>query len=107
AGEHGPGRGEMIEKTATRVLDDARAPIVRQLGRGRLLIVKGPDRGETIAIGEAAITLGSGSGCDVLLSDPTVSRRHMGVEPGSDGVVLRDLGSTNGSYVQGSRFQEL
>jgi DNA-binding NtrC family response regulator len=97
----------MIEKTATRVLDDARAPIVRQLGRGRLLIVKGPDRGEAIAVGEGAITLGSGGGSDVLLSDPTVSRRHLGVEPGPEGVVLRDLGSTNGSYVQGSRFQEL
>ena len=45
--------------------------------------------------------------CDVLLSDPTVSRRHLGVEPGGEGVVLRDLGSTNGSYVQGSKFNEL
>src|SRR5262245_22692123 len=96
----------MIEKTATRVIDLG-ATIVRQLGRGRLLIVKGPDRGESIAIGDAAITLGSGAGCDVQLADPTVSRRHLGVEPGQEGVVLRDLGSTNGSFVQGARFQEL
>jgi DNA-binding NtrC family response regulator len=96
----------MIEKNATRVID-AGAPIVRQLGRGRLLIVKGPDRGETIAIGDMSVTLGSGAGSDVVLSDPTVSRRHLGVEPHEEGVVLRDLGSTNGSYVQGARFQEL
>jgi len=96
----------MIEKSATRVLD-ARATIVRQHGKGRLLIVKGPDRGEAVVISDAPLTLGSGSGCEVLLSDPTVSRRHLGVEPGADGVVLRDLGSTNGSFVQGSRFQEL
>ena len=43
----------------------------------------------------------------MLLSDPTVSRRHLSVEPGDDGVIVRDLGSTNGSFVQGARFQEL
>ena len=43
---------EMIEKSPTRVLD-AGAAITRQSGRGRLVVVKGPDRGETIAVGEA------------------------------------------------------
>jgi DNA-binding NtrC family response regulator len=96
----------MIEKTATRVLD-AGAPIIRQSGGGRLLVVKGPDRGESIPIGSRPLTLGSGNVCDVPLSDPTISRRHLGVEPGPDGVLLRDLGSTNGSFVQGARFNEL
>ena len=96
---------EMIEKTATRVLDGA--TITRQSGRGRLVVVKGPDRGETIAIAEAPLTIGSGGGCDVLLSDPTISRKHLGIDPGPAGLVLRDLGSTNGSFVQGSRFNEL
>jgi DNA-binding NtrC family response regulator len=96
----------MVDRTATRVLD-AGATIVRQSGRGRLLVVKGPDRGESINIGESTVTVGSGGGCDVLLSDPTVSRRHLGVEPGPEGLVLRDLGSTNGCFVQGSRFNEL
>src|SRR5580698_5540337 len=96
----------MIERSATRILD-AGAPIIRQSGGGRLLIVRGPDRGESIVVGTVTFTLGSGAGCDVPLSDPTISRRHLGVEPGPDGVVLRDLGSTNGSFVQGSRFNEL
>jgi len=96
----------MIEKTATSLLD-AGAAIIRQSGRGRLLVIKGPDRGDAISIAENQITIGSGGGCDVLLSDPTISRKHLGVEPGADGVLLRDLGSTNGSYVQGARFQEL
>jgi DNA-binding NtrC family response regulator len=95
-----------MDKTATRVID-VNAAIVRQRGRGRLLVVKGQDRGESVAVGDHPITLGSGSGSDVLLSDPTVSRRHLSVEPGEDGVIARDLGSTNGSFVQGARFQEL
>jgi DNA-binding NtrC family response regulator len=96
----------MIEKNATRILDQG-GSMVRQSGRGRLLIVKGPDRGESIAIAELAMTVGSGPGNDVLLSDPTISRRHLVIEPLPDGVILRDLGSTNGSFVQGARFQEL
>ncbi|MDB4979442.1 MAG: sigma54 specific transcriptional regulator, Fis family [Myxococcales bacterium] len=96
----------MIEKNATRILDVG-AAIVRQSGRGRLLIVKGPDRGEAIAIGDLAMTVGSGPGNEVLLTDPTISRRHLVIEPRPEGVVLRDLGSTNGSFVQGARFQEL
>jgi DNA-binding NtrC family response regulator len=96
----------MIEKNATRILDLG-AAMVRQSGRGRLLIVKGPDRGEAIAVGDLAMTVGSGPGNEVLLSDPTISRRHLVIEPRPDGVVLRDLGSTNGSFVQGARFQEL
>jgi DNA-binding NtrC family response regulator len=96
----------MIEKNATRILD-TRDGIVRQAGRGKLLIVKGPDKGESIAIGDLALTVGSGPGNEVLLTDPTISRRHLVIEPGPVGVVLRDLGSTNGSFVQGARFQEL
>jgi DNA-binding NtrC family response regulator len=96
----------MNERTATRVLDPL-APFVRQAGRGHFLIVKGPDRGEFIKLGEDPVTLGSGAGSDVLLTDPTVSRRHLVAQPEGQGIIVRDLGSTNGSFVQGSRFQQL
>ncbi len=96
----------MSMKSETRILDGG-SPVIRQSGGGRLLVVKGPDRGELFDVGASPITLGSGHGCDVLLSNPTVSRRHLEAAPGPEGVVLRDLGSTNGSFVQGARFQEL
>jgi two-component system nitrogen regulation response regulator GlnG len=82
--------------------------MVRQSGRGRFLIVKGPDRGESVAVDDRRpVTFGSGAGNDVVLSDPTVSRRHLTAERGQDGVLVRDLGSTNGSYVAGARFKEM
>ena len=96
----------MIEKNPTRILETG-GSMSRQSGRGRLIVVRGPDRGEAIAIGDLAMTVGSGTGNDVLLSDPTISRKHLVVEPRAEGVILRDLGSTNGSFVQGARFQEL
>jgi DNA-binding NtrC family response regulator len=96
----------VIVKTSTRVIN-LNAPIVRQSGRGRLVIVRGPDKGEVVVVEDASITFGSGGAVDVRLADPTVSRRHLMVIPGAAGVVVRDLGSTNGSYVRGARFQEL
>ena len=46
------------------------------------------------------ITIGR-QGCDVLLVDPEVSRRHAIVR---DGPVIEDLGSTNGTWVNGRRI---
>jgi pSer/pThr/pTyr-binding forkhead associated (FHA) protein len=47
--------------------------------------------------------IGRGSDADVVVDDPGVSRRHaeIRVEPG--GAVVRDLGSTNGTFVDGER----
>jgi DNA-binding NtrC family response regulator len=96
-----------ITRTQTAAIDPG-ATFVRQSGRGRLVIVKGPDRGEWVPIDERRpVTFGSGSGNDVVLSDPTVSRRHLVAEQGIDGVLVRDVGSTNGSFVQGARFKEM
>ena len=45
--------------------------------------------------------LGRGSGCDIVIDDPGISRRHLGIDITPDGVIARDLGSTNGTYVEG------
>lgn len=45
--------------------------------------------------------LGRGSGCDIVIDDPGISRRHLGIDVTPDGVIARDLGSTNGTYVEG------
>jgi two-component system nitrogen regulation response regulator GlnG len=83
------------------------AAIFRQSGRGRFIVIRGPDRGESLLVGQSPITVGSGPSSDVRLSDSTISRRHLSVTPTEDGVTVRDLGSTNGSFVGGARFQEL
>jgi pSer/pThr/pTyr-binding forkhead associated (FHA) protein len=40
----------------------------------------------------------------MVIDDPTVSRRHLVVEPGRDVLVCRDLGSANGTFVDGERI---
>jgi DNA-binding NtrC family response regulator len=96
----------MRTRSPTRIINPD-AALVRQSGRSRLLVVRGPDKGDDVVVGEAALTIGSGAGCDVRLSDPTVSRRHLAASPTPEGLMVRDLGSTNGSFVRGARFQEL
>jgi len=51
---------------------------------------------------DPAITIGR-VGCDIVLDNPQVSRFHAQIDRTADGVVLRDMGSTNGTFVNGQR----
>lgn len=53
-----------------------------------------------------AIVIGRGSGCDVRLDFPMISTRHASIEHLEGGWVVRDLGSTNGTFVRGHRITE-
>ncbi len=51
--------------------------------------------------------LEAGRDCEgLLILDPTVSRRHLWFEPASDGLVCVDMGSANGTYVDGERISQ-
>jgi DNA-binding NtrC family response regulator len=52
------------------------------------------------------LRVGSGSDADLVVADPHVSRLHCELEPTASGVVLRDLGSTNGTLVGGAAIRE-
>ncbi len=52
------------------------------------------------------VTIGKSSENDLVLDDDTVSRKHCELEVAEGGVRVRDLGSTNGTRVEGSRVQE-
>lgn len=54
----------------------------------------------------AAQLVGRAPTCDLPIIDPTISRRHAEVEVADDGVLVRDLGSSNGTFANGVRVQE-
>ena len=54
--------------------------------------------------GLATVTIGRAPGSDCLLSDPSVSRRHAELRADGDGWVLADVGSTNGTRLNGWRL---
>ena len=62
--------------------------------------------GGSVTIDQRVIVIGRSSDCDVQLDDATVSRRHAEVRHIGDGYSLVDLGSTNGTEVNGQRIQE-
>ena len=72
-------------------------------GHGAQMLVRGQPADRIEVVGE--ITIGRDAGIDVWLNDPGVSRRHATVkmQPGK-GVVVTDLNSTAGSFVNGHRF---
>jgi hypothetical protein len=74
---------------------------------GRLVVVGGDvlDRGEVFELNSSALTVGRSSENDVPIEDDEfASARHVRVEPRRDGVWVHDLGSTNGTYVNGVRL---
>jgi hypothetical protein len=60
--------------------------------------------GKRVVVGPAGATLGRSRNCDVVLSDPNVSREHAEIRPRGGSWVLTDLGSTNGSSINGRRI---
>ena len=64
-----------------------------------------PD-GRRVAVGSEALVIGRLPECDVVLPDSNVSRRHAELRRKDDGVFVIDLGSTNGTRVNGAPVRE-
>jgi hypothetical protein len=64
-----------------------------------------PD-GRRVALGSQGLVIGRLPECDVVLADSNVSRRHAEVQRRGDGVFVSDLGSTNGTKVNGVPVRE-
>jgi hypothetical protein len=78
-----------------------------QIQSGRLVVIKSPalEEDDELLLDSAALLVGRGSGNDVNLArDEYASSNHARVEPRRDGVWVEDVGSTNGTYLNGIRL---
>lgn len=74
---------------------------------GRLVVISSPtlEAGEGRMLNSAPITVGRGPQNDVTLDgDDYASAKHARIEPRSDGVWVEDIGSTNGTYLNGIKL---
>src|SRR4051794_37109837 len=72
----------------------------------RLKVLKGPDKGAQVTVEGDEILVGGADGAHLRLSDPTVSRNHCVIRLTARGALLRDLGSTNGTRIDGIEVRE-
>ncbi len=89
----------------TRASPD-RPPAV-QVRRFTLRVTAGPDAGAELTSQGERVTLGSADDTGLRLTDPYVSRYHVEVEADDEGVVIRDLGSRNGTRAGGLTVREV
>lgn len=71
-----------------------------------LVICREGQAQETLPLPDVEVTLGREPDNDIVIADHLVSRRHAAIVPVADGHVVRDLGSTNGTWVNGRRIGE-
>ncbi len=74
--------------------------------RVKLTVMAGPDKGKTCEIEAARVTIGTAPTNDLGLTDDTVSRHHCEIVVRDNRYVLRDLQSTNGTYIDKVRVFE-
>jgi transcriptional regulator with GAF, ATPase, and Fis domain len=86
------------ESTKTSAAQDAR--LVR---RWRIEVIAGPSKGLARQVSEGVLRIGSAESNDLVIDDRKISREHLEVEILPTGLHVRDLGSKNGTFFQGSR----
>src|SRR5690606_7286888 len=75
------------------------------LRRIRVRVVSGPDRGHEKLLETGTMLVGSHPEADLVLQDTTVSRYHAELALLAEGVRVRDLRSTNGTFVGDSKIE--
>lgn len=72
----------------------------------RLVIEQGPEPEKLFSLGNAPQTIGRSANNGIVINDPEISRRHAQITPQGESYVVEDLGSTNGTFVNGLRLDQ-
>jgi hypothetical protein len=70
----------------------------------RVRVTAGPDAGRELELREPVV-VGIAEACGLRLTDKSVSGRHVQLEPSGDGLLVRDLHSTNGTHLGAARIE--
>src|SRR5688572_26941203 len=93
-----------ISPTALLRLDQATGTLRER--RYRVMVVAGEEAGKSVRL-DGTLFVGSHPDAGLRLSDATVSRYHLELQARGDGVLVKDLNSTNGTFIGGARIQEV
>lgn len=73
-------------------------------GTYRLIVRRGPQPNQIYELSKDSISLGRDITNDIVINDPEVSRHHGRLIRGGGGYTMEDLGSTNGTFINGQRL---
>ncbi len=71
-----------------------------------LMMTMGPTVGRVFFLSESIITIGRDLANDIIVQDPEVSRYHMRLRRTKTGYTVEDMGSTNGTYINGGMLNQ-
>lgn len=72
-----------------------------------VLVKSGFYEGLEVCIDRDWLVIGRGRGADLVIAEPTISRSHAAVGFDAEGFFVQDLGSTNGTTVNGARAERM
>lgn len=72
----------------------------------RLRVLHGPDAGVEVDVPPVGVVVGADPAADIVLGDAAVSRRHCSIKPSGEGFEVCDLGSRNGTLLDGVSIQK-
>ncbi|MCB9523133.1 MAG: sigma 54-interacting transcriptional regulator [Myxococcales bacterium] len=82
-------------------------PTAKRLRKSKLVVLEGPDAGRELEVAAEEVTVGRSPVCDLTLTDSSVSTQHFSIVAGDRGYILRDVGSTNGTFYGDVRIREI
>lgn len=92
------------DKTTKRDIQDlARSS---RTSRANFVVLVGHDIGRKYALNKPMTMIGRVDTCDIYIDDEDVSRNHAQIDLKDDSLFIKDLGSTNGTLVNGKRVEE-
>jgi pSer/pThr/pTyr-binding forkhead associated (FHA) protein len=93
-------------------LEDSDRNVIEEIqssadGRAMVLIHKGENKGSRYLVTKDGVSIGRSPKSEIFLDDVTVSRSHAVIEKSVAGFILRDCGSLNGTYLNGTSINEV
>ena len=101
---HDPPQQEQQEHDVPEAATRAVGPSATKVGI-QVMVLSGSAKGTSKTLGEM-LRIGKAPDNDLVLDDDTVSRHHCELTRANDGVHVRDLGSTNGTFLESARIAE-